>query len=38
MFPNKISVLGSGYEGLVQPTVLAQVGHDVVCMEIDQKK
>ena len=26
----KISVFGSGYVGLVQATVLAEVGHDVV--------
>jgi len=32
----KISVFGSGYVGLVQATVLAEVGHDVVCMDIDQ--
>ncbi|MFJ3487637.1 UDP-glucose dehydrogenase family protein [Pseudomonas sp. NPDC090202] len=31
----KISVFGSGYVGLVQATVLAEVGHDVVCMDID---
>ncbi|MBS7431744.1 UDP-glucose/GDP-mannose dehydrogenase family protein [Pseudomonas syringae] len=34
----KISVFGSGYVGLVQATVLAEVGHDVVCMDIDQAK
>jgi UDPglucose 6-dehydrogenase len=34
----KISVFGSGYVGLVQAAVLAEVGHDVVCMDIDQKK
>ena len=34
----KISVFGSGYVGLVQATVLAEVGHDVICMDIDQKK
>ncbi|MEB0182112.1 hypothetical protein QN366_18875, partial [Pseudomonas sp. CCC3.2] len=28
----KITVLGSGYVGLVQATVLAEVGHDVICM------
>lgn len=34
----RISVFGSGYVGLVQATVLAEVGHDVVCMDIDQAK
>lgn len=34
----KISVFGSGYVGLVQATVLAEVGHDVVCMDIDRAK
>lgn len=31
----KISVFGSGYMDLVQATVLAEMGHDVVCMDID---
>ena len=34
----KITVFGSGYVGLVQAAVLAEVGHDVVCMDVDQKK
>ncbi|MBC3776326.1 UDP-glucose/GDP-mannose dehydrogenase family protein [Pseudomonas sp. SWRI99] len=34
----KITVFGSGYVGLVQAAVLAEVGHDVVCMDIDQNK
>src|SRR5471032_1571864 len=34
----KISVFGSGYVGLVQATVLAEVGHDVICMDIDESK
>src|SRR3989344_8376691 len=34
----KISVFGSGYVGLVQATVLAEVGHDVICMDVDQHK
>jgi UDPglucose 6-dehydrogenase len=38
MFSMKISVFGSGYVGLVQATVLAEVGHDVVCMDIDSAK
>ncbi|MGN8342384.1 UDP-glucose dehydrogenase family protein [Pseudomonas sp. SMV71] len=34
----KISVFGSGYVGLVQAAVLAEVGHDVVCMDVDEHK
>ena len=34
----KITVFGSGYVGLVQAAVLAEVGHDVVCMDVDVKK
>nr|WP_314478760.1 UDP-glucose/GDP-mannose dehydrogenase family protein [uncultured Pseudomonas sp.] len=34
----KITVFGSGYVGLVQASVLAEVGHDVVCMDIDNAK
>ena len=34
----KISVFGSGYVGLVQAAVLAEVGHDVVCVDIDERK
>jgi UDPglucose 6-dehydrogenase len=34
----KISVIGSGYVGLVQATVLAEVGHDVLCMDVDADK
>ncbi|WP_449125066.1 UDP-glucose dehydrogenase family protein [Pseudomonas viridiflava] len=34
----KISVFGSGYVGLVQAAVLAEVGHDVVCMDINKAK
>lgn len=34
----KISVFGSGYVGLVQAAVLAEVGHDVLCMDIDRNK
>jgi UDPglucose 6-dehydrogenase len=34
----KISVVGSGYVGLVQAAVLAEVGHDVLCMDIDAQK
>ncbi len=34
----KISVFGIGYVGLVQAAVMAEVGHDVLCMDIDQEK
>lgn len=34
----KIAVVGSGYVGLVTGTCFAEVGIDVVCVDIDQKK
>ena len=34
----KITVFGSGYVGLVQATVFAQVGHDVLCVDIDTQR
>ncbi len=34
----KVTVFGVGYVGLVQGTVLAEVGHEVVCVDLDQKK
>ncbi len=34
----KITVFGVGYVGLVQAAVLAEVGHDVMCVDVDQKK
>ena len=34
----KISVLGTGYVGLVSGVCLAEKGHEVVCVDIDQKK
>jgi UDPglucose 6-dehydrogenase len=34
----KVTVFGIGYVGLVQASVLASVGHDVVCVDIDQTK
>jgi UDPglucose 6-dehydrogenase len=33
-----ITIYGSGYVGLVTATCLADVGNDVVCMDIDQQK
>ncbi|MGV3344253.1 UDP-glucose dehydrogenase family protein [Enterobacteriaceae bacterium LUAb1] len=34
----KVTVFGIGYVGLVQAAVLAEVGHDVLCIDIDQQK
>jgi UDPglucose 6-dehydrogenase len=34
----KIAVIGTGYVGLVTGTCLAEVGTDVSCIDIDQKK
>ncbi|MFC4700049.1 UDP-glucose dehydrogenase family protein [Glaciecola siphonariae] len=34
----KVTVFGIGYVGLVQAAVLAEVGHDVVCVDVDQNK
>lgn len=34
----QITVFGTGYVGLVQGTVLAEVGHDVLCVDVDEAK
>ncbi len=34
----KVTVFGIGYVGLVQGAVLAEVGHDVVCVDVDANK
>lgn len=34
----KVTVFGIGYVGLVQAAVLAEVGHDVVCIDVDADK
>lgn len=34
----KVTVFGIGYVGLVQASVLAEVGHDVMCVDVDEKK
>ena len=31
----RISIFGSGYVGLVQAAVFSEVGHQVICMDID---
>src|SRR3546814_12387603 len=34
----KVTVFGIGYVGLTQGAVLAEVGHDVVCVDVDADK
>ncbi|MDC9595380.1 UDP-glucose dehydrogenase family protein [Xenorhabdus anantnagensis] len=34
----KVTVFGIGYVGLVQATVFAEVGHDVLCVDVDAQK
>ena len=34
----RVSIFGAGYVGLVTGTCLAEVGHDVVCVDIDADK
>ncbi|AZZ91409.1 nucleotide sugar dehydrogenase [Hahella sp. KA22] len=34
----KVTVFGIGYVGLVQAAVLADVGHDVMCVDVDEAK
>src|SRR5688500_9779120 len=34
----KVSIFGAGYVGLVQAAAFAEVGHDVVCVDIDERK
>ena len=34
----KISVYGVGYVGLVQGAILADAGHEVICVDVDGKK
>ena len=34
----KITVFGTGYVGLVQGAVLAEVGHEVLCVDVDAAK
>ena len=34
----KISVIGTGYVGLVSGTCFSETGVDVVCVDVDQRK
>ena len=34
----KIAIFGTGYVGLVQGTLLADAGYDVICIDVDKKK
>lgn len=34
----KISVIGTGYVGLVTGVCLSEIGHFVTCIDIDEKK
>jgi len=34
----KVSVLGTGYVGLVTGVILSELGNDVICMDIDKEK
>lgn len=34
----KIGVIGTGYVGIVTGSCLAQIGHQVVCFDVDEKK
>ncbi|HHH38114.1 MAG TPA: UDP-glucose 6-dehydrogenase, partial [Sedimenticola sp.] len=34
----KVTIFGSGYVGLVTGACLAEVGNEVVCMDVDQEK
>lgn len=33
-----LTIIGSGYVGLVTGACLADIGHDVFCLDVDQSK
>ncbi|EGC99610.1 UDP-glucose 6-dehydrogenase, partial [Burkholderia sp. TJI49] len=33
-----LTIIGSGYVGLVTGACLADIGHDVFCLDVDQAK
>ena len=34
----KISFVGTGYVGLVSGVMMSYIGHDVVCIDVDESK
>ena len=34
----KVSIVGTGYVGLVTGACLAECGHDVICVDVDPRK
>lgn len=37
-YPQNIAIVGSGYVGIVSGAGLAELGHNVVCLDIDEQK